>query len=89
MVETTPDPTFIMGQAKLLLEILVVTFNAPTHFGHSHQTFERGVGRQCGQDVFLRFALPFRPFDQEPLFVPQFGPPVIPVRRPNTHSRKT
>lgn len=89
MVETPPAPTFVMGQAKLLLEILVVTFNAPTHLGHRHQTFERGVGGQRGQDVFRRLALPLGPFDQEPLFVPQLGPPVIPMRSPNTHSRKT
>ena len=40
MMEATPTPAFIMGQAKLLLEILVVALNAPTHLGHRHQTFE-------------------------------------------------
>ena len=89
MMEATPTPAFIMGQAKLLLEILVVALNAPTHLGHRHQTFELGVGRQRGQDVFLRFALPFGPFDQEPFFIPQRAPPVIPMRGPNTHSLRT
>jgi len=89
MVEATPAPALIIGQAKFLLEILIVTFNAPTHLGHRHKTFERGVGGQRGQDVFVGFALPFGPFDQEPLFIPQLGPPVIPVRRPNTHRSKT
>ena len=89
MMEATPTPAFIMGQAKLLLEILVVALNAPTHLGHRHQTFELGVDRQRGQDVFLGLALPLGPFDQEPLFVPQRGSPAIPMRGPNTHSRKT
>ena len=73
MMETPPAPTFVVSQAKFLLEILIVTLDAPTHLGHSHQTFERGVGRQRGQDVFLRLALPLGPFDQEPFLVPQLG----------------
>lgn len=39
--------------------------------------------------AFLRFALPFGPFDQEPFCVPQRSPPVIPMCRPNTHRSKT
>jgi len=68
------------AQGKLLLEILTVTLNGPTHLADRHQTFERGVGGQRGQNVFLWFALPFGPFDQKPFFIPPLGPAVIPMR---------
>jgi len=77
------------AQGKLLLEILTVTLNGPTHLADRHQTFERGVGGQHGQNVFLWFALPFGPFDQKPFFIPPLGPAVIPMRGPNTHSLRT
>ncbi|MHC2997351.1 hypothetical protein OA56_08835 [Tepidiphilus sp. HLB4] len=64
VVKAAPVAPFVMPQAKLLLELPVVTLDAPAHLGHMHQTIQGCVGRQGAQEVFHGFGMALRPLDQ-------------------------
>ena len=67
MMKAAPAPSLVVAQAELLLEILIIAFNAPAHLGGLDQIQKRGVGRQRRQPILGRFGLTDRPFDQQPL----------------------
>ncbi|MGF6292770.1 hypothetical protein OKW50_007897 [Paraburkholderia youngii] len=47
MVKSAPPPPLEVSKAELLLEILVVTLNAPTHFGNVNEMFDSRLFWQC------------------------------------------
>lgn len=47
VMESASSSPLEVPKAELLLEILVVAFNAPAHFGNVNQTFHRCVFWQC------------------------------------------
>ncbi len=59
MVEASPAPAFIMAQAKLLLEFLIIALDAPAQLGRVDEPVERRIGRQGGQPVFERLGIAF------------------------------
>src|SRR5712692_9880566 len=89
MVKTSPAPTFVMSQSQLLLQLLVVAFDNPTVFRSFHQLSQCGAGRESRKPVLGRFALPLRPFDQQPFFVTRFASPIVPMSRSHSQCRKT
>src|ERR1700689_5272126 len=89
MVKTSPATTFVMSQSQLLLQLLVVAFDYPTVFRSFHQLSQCGLGRKSRKPVLGRFALPLRPFDQQPFFVTRFAPPIVPMSRSYSQCRKT
>ena len=87
MMKATPAPSLIVAQAKLLLKLLIVSFNAPAHFGGLDQLHKRAMNGQRRQPIFSRFCLIYRPFDQQPLFCTWSAKPLlVPMRRPHAHS---
>ena len=63
-----PSPSFKMSQPHLLLEFLIVAFDAPAQFGGVDQIAERDVLGKCRQPIFGRLRLALGPFDEEPFF---------------------
>src|SRR5258708_12361802 len=89
MMKTSPAPTFVMSQSQLLLQLLIVAFDNPTMFRSFHQLSQCGTGRESRKPVVGRFALPLRPFDQQPFFVTRFASPIVPMSRSHSQCRKT
>ncbi len=46
VMEAAPSAPFIVPQSNLLLELLIVAFDAPSQFGDVDQIAERDVFRQ-------------------------------------------
>ena len=67
MVESSPTSTLVVAQAEVLLQILVVAFDAPALVGNADQLVDRGVLRQSGQEVFARLGVAGWPLDEQPL----------------------
>src|SRR5215217_6746411 len=88
MVEPTPVAAFKVSQAQFLFQLLVVPFDDPALFGHSGESFERGVASHRRQPVLSGFGFPPRPFDQQPLFRVWFGLPVVSMRRADSNCSK-
>ena len=84
MVEAAPVTPFVVRQAELGLELLVVAFDHPAPHGIEDQLSEGGRVGQRRQPVMTRLGLTVRPFDQEPLL----GPRQIAVRRAHPHAGK-
>jgi len=72
MMEATPASAFEVAKPEFLLELLVVTLDAPAQLGQIDQTFEGDVVWQGREPVLGRRLLAFGPFDQEPLLAAQF-----------------
>ena len=83
MVEASPAAAFVVTEADLLLELLVIPLDAPAQLGLVDEVDERRVLGQGGEPVFGRFALALWPFDQEPFRWSRCGAPVVPMRRPD------
>ena len=66
MVEASPTSPLVMTETDLLLQVLVVPFDAPAQLGEIDQLGERGVFRQGREPVLRRLLLVLGPFDQEP-----------------------
>ena len=77
MMKAAPTPSLVVAQTELLLEILIIAFNAPAHLGGLDQIDKRCVSGQRRQPILGRFGLIDRPFDQQPLFahVERAAPP--------------
>ena len=89
MMKATPAPSLVVAQAKLLLKLLIVPFNAPAHFGDLDQIHKRVVSRQRRQPILGRFCLIYRPLDQQPLLCTwRTKPLLVPMRSPHSHSGK-
>src|ERR1700683_5702254 len=88
VVEPSPASAFVMAEADLLLELLIVPLDAPSKLGAFDEVGERGVFRQGREPIFGRLVLPLRPLDQEPFFWPRRRAPVITMRWPDTHGRE-
>src|SRR5712691_9902655 len=68
VVEAAPAAALEVSEPELLLELLIVAFDAPAQFGYIDQLLERDIERKIGQPVLGRSFLAFRPLDQQPLF---------------------
>ena len=89
MVKATPAPSLVVAQAEFLFKLLIVSFNAPAHFGGLDQLHKRGMNGQGRQPILGRFGLIFWPFDQQPLFFAWSAKPLfITMRRPHPQGGK-
>lgn len=85
MMKATPAPSFVVAQSELLLKLLIVSFNAPAHFGCLDQLHKRGINGQRREPILARFCLIYRPFDQQPLFCAWGAKPLlVTMRRPHS-----
>src|SRR4051812_9940229 len=85
MVEAAPAATLVVPEPKLLLELLVVAFDAPPELGKFDQALETNVLRQGREPVFGGLPLAFRPLDQEPFLRAQLIQPVIAMSGSHPH----
>src|SRR6202795_4462737 len=69
MMKAAPTASLEVPQAKLLLELLVIAFNAPAQFCKSHEFLDRRVSGQRAKEVSGRLELFARPLDEQPLFL--------------------
>src|SRR5471030_438500 len=88
VMEASPSAPFEMSEPDLLLEFLVVAFDAPAQLGEVHQRVESDVLRKRREPVFGRLVLAFWPLDQQPFFRPAVGEIVIAMRGANAHACK-
>jgi len=89
MMESPPAAPLIVPQAKLLLQLFVIPLNDPSLLRRRYQCRQVGIRRKAPQPVLRWFRFACRPFDQQPLLRQRFTPFIIPIRRPDTHCRKT
>src|SRR6266853_3324854 len=89
MVKAAPSAAFIMSEPDLLLELLVVAFDAPAQLGEIDQTLKGDVLRQGREPIAGRLVLAFRPLDQQPLVRTRRVPSVIIMGGPHPDSGET
>jgi hypothetical protein len=80
MVEAPPPPPFEMPQPDFLLEFLIVAFDPPAKLGNIDELTKRDAFWKSRQPIFDRLFRAIGPFDQQKLFGPTVGEPVIPMR---------
>src|ERR1019366_1567941 len=67
MMEATPVASFIVVQAQLGFQFLVIPLDAPSSHGGGHQALHSSGGGQSAQPVVDGFGLTLWPFDEQPL----------------------
>src|ERR1700750_2893657 len=60
MVKAAPAASFIVAEAKFLLQVLVIALDPPPALGVSDEGCKGGIGRQGGEPVFGRVRLALR-----------------------------
>ena len=88
MVEATPSAPFKIPEPDLLLEFLIVAFDAPAQFGNIHKHRKFDVFRQGREPVFGRLLLALGPLDQQPFLRARFGEFLVAMRRANAQTSK-
>ena len=86
MVEAAPSAAFEMSEPDLLLEFLIVAFDAPAQFGNINKHRKLDVFRQGREPVFGRLLLALGPLDQQPFLRARFGELLVAVRRANAQA---
>lgn len=81
MVESLPPSAFAVIEADFLFQIREVAFDAPAELGGINKRGDQAVGTECGEPLFHRLVVTFRPCDQKPFLRPGFRTPVIAMRR--------
>ena len=66
MMKTAPASSFIVPQAKFLLQFFVVPFNDPALLCPTDQVLEFGLRRESGEPVPGGFGFFAGPLDQQP-----------------------
>src|SRR5271154_7032212 len=89
MVKAAPSAPFVMAEADLLLELLIVTLDAPAQLGEIDQRPEGDVLGKGREPVFGRLFLVLGPLDQQPFFRPAVGELIVMMRGTYAHARKT
>src|SRR6185437_5888341 len=88
VVEAAPSASLVVAESKLLLQILIITLDAPAQLGEIDQRLERRGRRQGREKVLGRLLLGRRPFDQQPFFHPWRRPPAIAMGGANAYCRE-
>src|SRR5450631_247732 len=68
MMEAAPPASFIMPEADLLLELLIIALDAPAQLGGIDQIAECDAARQGREPVLGRLLFALGPLDQQPFF---------------------
>src|SRR3954464_2184711 len=85
MMEASPTSPFIMPEAELLFEILVIALDAPSRFRDVDQRASAHTRGQGAEPVFRWFRLSFWPFDQTPFLRPWRCPVIIAMCRADAY----
>src|SRR3954463_9381927 len=85
MVEAAPAAALEVPEPELLLELLVIAFDAPPELGEFDQARETNVLRQGREPVLGGLPLAFRPLDQEPFLRARFAQPVVAMSGSHPH----
>src|SRR5450759_4926258 len=88
VVEAAPSSPLEMPKPDLLLELLIIAFNAPAQLGQVDQRPECDVLGKSRKPVFGWFVLALRPLDQQPLFRSAGGQLVVAMRDASAHAGK-
>ena len=83
VVKPAPASAFVMPQAELLFQLLVIAFDDPALLGQAHQVAKLGIGRQSREPILGRFGFCPWPLDQQPFFRMGLATPVIAVSGTN------
>ena len=62
VVKASPASSFIVIEAKFLLELLIVALDPPAHFGGYDEPLKVGIGPKGRKPIFGRRAVALRPF---------------------------
>ena len=66
VMEAPPSAPLEMPEPDFLLELLIITLDAPAQLGEGDQAIEGDVVGKGREPVFGWFALTLWPFDQQP-----------------------
>src|ERR1700741_284105 len=67
MMEASPSASFEVSEPDLLLEVLVIAFDAPAQLGEVDKAVETDLRRQRREPILGRLGFALWPFDQQPL----------------------
>src|SRR5438046_10601807 len=79
VVKPAPATPFEMVEAHLVLELLVIPFDAPAQQRELHQIAAYGRRRQRRQPMLRGRVLGTRPFDSKPLFRSRRAKETVPL----------
>ena len=85
-MESAPPTPFEMPEPDLLLEFLIVAFDAPAQLGDVDQTMEGDAFGKGREPIFGRLFLFLGPLDQQPFFRSALGEIVITMRNSNSQA---
>jgi len=88
MVEASPSSTLVVAQSHLLLQILIVSFDAPSEFRGIDEIHEARALGQCAEPILRWLGLILGPFDEKPLFGPALLELLIAMGGPDAQSGK-
>ena len=83
-MESAPPAPLEMPEPDLLLEFLIVAFDAPAQLCEVDQTTEGDAFGKGREPIFGRLLLFLGPLDQQPFFWPALGEIVITMRNSNS-----
>jgi len=90
-MQSPPTPALVVPQAEVLLEVLVVALEAPTHLGASNTMRCSGISSgPVDSPILERLRVALGPLDEPPLGGAPFTfiAPTIPVRCPHLQPGK-
>ena len=67
VVKPAPASALVVAKPQILLEVLIIALDAPTHMCGAHQIARCGCLGQRGKVVFFRLSLTCGPLDEQPL----------------------
>ena len=83
VVKAAPTAPFVITQAELLFELLVIALDPPSQLGDINQLLEGDVLGQSGEPILGRLGFPVRSLDYQPFFGARLAQPGIAMRRPH------
>src|SRR6267142_5083591 len=88
MVEAAPPAPFIITQAELLFELLVVALDPPSQLCQINQSVERDILGQVGEPILGRLGFAFWLLGQQPFFFTRLAQQVVAMSGPHPALRK-
>ena len=88
VVKAAPASSLEVVQSEFLLELLVVTLDAPATLDGVHELLAPDVRGQCAEEVFGGLGLAVGPFDEQPLLITRHYVQVVAMRRRDAHCGK-
>src|SRR5262249_54269856 len=83
VVEASPAAALEVIEPQLILELLVISLDAPAQFGEMHEGGEGRRPRQGREPILGGGRRAAWPLDEQPLLGPRRGAPLIAVGRPH------